>query len=307
MLFAKGLPVWSNTGTDPGAAKKAAGWLKDEKPPAEWFNWLQYTTYKVLEELQNLSHLFYTDTGSANGIAITITEVTDLTQLVGVPISVATPNANTGAVTFTVNALAAKAVVKNGNVALATGDIVANSVIRVVYDGANVHLVSGNQVFPSLVTAAGDMLYGSAAGVLSRLAKAANDGAVMTQASGLPTWADNYNSVSASDTVILTAATEVTHSGADATKKSFTIETPGCYRIKYDYKDDGSYYILINGTQVDLFTEHYHAYKTRTYNTAYLPSGSIIEIKVYSASTAYVRNAYVCGTKAYVKDAVTLN
>lgn len=35
--------AWTPTGAavvDPGGAKKAAGWAPEEKPPAEWFNWL---------------------------------------------------------------------------------------------------------------------------------------------------------------------------------------------------------------------------------------------------------------------------
>ncbi len=36
------IPVWASGGstTDPGAGKEAAGWLVDERPPANWWNWI---------------------------------------------------------------------------------------------------------------------------------------------------------------------------------------------------------------------------------------------------------------------------
>ncbi len=36
------VPVWASGGstTDPGAGKEAAGWLVDERPPANWWNWV---------------------------------------------------------------------------------------------------------------------------------------------------------------------------------------------------------------------------------------------------------------------------
>jgi hypothetical protein len=212
MLFVKGLPVWSNAGTDPGASKKAAGWLANEKPPAEWFNWLQNTGYLAMKELQDLAYLYVTDTGSANAMAIAITEVAALTQLIGVPITIATGNANTSAVTLTVNALAATAIVKNGNTALATGDIVANSLIRVIYDGTNFHLVSGNQLFPSLLTAAGDMFYASAAGVLTRLAKGPALQCIRMKSDGnIPEWGSSVITGAFSDTATsVNASSDVT-------------------------------------------------------------------------------------------------
>ncbi len=50
--------------------------------------------------------------------------------------------ANTGAATLAVNGLTAKAITKYGTTALATGDILANQVIEVVYDGTQFQMVS---------------------------------------------------------------------------------------------------------------------------------------------------------------------
>lgn len=43
---------------------------------------------------------------------------------------------NTGAVTININALGAKAVTKNGNVALVAGDIILGAIITITYDGS---------------------------------------------------------------------------------------------------------------------------------------------------------------------------
>lgn len=50
--------------------------------------------------------------------------------------------ANTGACSLNVNGLGAKTIKKNYNSDLATGDILANQIIEVVYDGTNMQLVS---------------------------------------------------------------------------------------------------------------------------------------------------------------------
>lgn len=50
-------------------------------------------------------------------------------------------NANTGAATLNLNGLGAKSLVKNGSVALVKGDIAANEIVMVAYDGTNFQLV----------------------------------------------------------------------------------------------------------------------------------------------------------------------
>jgi len=36
------IPVWASGGTttDPGAGKEATGWVADDRPPANWWNWI---------------------------------------------------------------------------------------------------------------------------------------------------------------------------------------------------------------------------------------------------------------------------
>ena len=57
MAFEKQLPEWNDIGTEPPQSKKDTGWEEREKPPAQWFNWLQNRTYEALKELQEKSAL----------------------------------------------------------------------------------------------------------------------------------------------------------------------------------------------------------------------------------------------------------
>lgn len=50
-------------------------------------------------------------------------------------------NANTGAATLNVNSLGAKAITKNGTVALVAGDIVAGAIYQLAYDGTQFQIV----------------------------------------------------------------------------------------------------------------------------------------------------------------------
>lgn len=60
--------------------------------------------------------------------------------------------ANTAAATLNVNGLGAKAIVKNTSTALETGDILANQIVTVIYDGTNFQMVNKNVVSVSLTS-----------------------------------------------------------------------------------------------------------------------------------------------------------
>jgi phage-related tail fiber protein len=53
-FFSQQLPQWNNSGTEPNGAKKTAGWLDNEKPPAGWFNWLFNRIYNCLIEIRTV-------------------------------------------------------------------------------------------------------------------------------------------------------------------------------------------------------------------------------------------------------------
>lgn len=54
MAFNEKLPEWNATGVEPPTSKKNEGWQPDDKPPADWFNWLFNRAYKVLDEIRTI-------------------------------------------------------------------------------------------------------------------------------------------------------------------------------------------------------------------------------------------------------------
>ena len=53
-LFSEVLPQWDSVGVEPSGAKKTAGWQVNEKPPADWFNWLFHRIFKCIEEIRTV-------------------------------------------------------------------------------------------------------------------------------------------------------------------------------------------------------------------------------------------------------------
>ncbi|MEK4640339.1 glycosyl hydrolase family 28-related protein [Bacillus sp. FSL W8-0519] len=50
--FERRLPGWNAQGIEPPLSKIDEGWKKNERPPAEYMNFLHYTTYEAIKELQ---------------------------------------------------------------------------------------------------------------------------------------------------------------------------------------------------------------------------------------------------------------
>lgn len=85
---------------------------------------------------------FAVATGTDNYV-VTISPV-PTAYVAGLVVSFKAPNKNTGASTLNCNELGAKAIVKNVDDALASGDIQAGQIITVVYDGTSFQIVSGS-------------------------------------------------------------------------------------------------------------------------------------------------------------------
>lgn len=86
---------------------------------------------------------FAQDTGTANAYAATYPGLpaTALVQVVGIPLYFLASNANTGASTFSVNGLTATPILKGGGTALSSGDIPADSIVGVMYDGSDFKMI----------------------------------------------------------------------------------------------------------------------------------------------------------------------
>lgn len=131
------------------------------------------------------------------------------------------PNTNTSSCTINIDSLGAKAITRNGSTALVAGDLVANSVVSMVYDGTRFQVlnsssvtnlnVSGNMVVAGSITASG----GTANGVAYL-----NGSKVVTSGSALTF--DGTNKLS----VLSAAASDgfsITNSGA--TPATFSVYT----------------------------------------------------------------------------------
>lgn len=63
-MFTRELPEWNAEGIKPPQSRIDEGWQEGIKPPAQWFNWYQHTTYKALEEMRNALENF--ESGPSN-------------------------------------------------------------------------------------------------------------------------------------------------------------------------------------------------------------------------------------------------
>jgi hypothetical protein len=92
-------------------------------------------------QIQNSTWEYAVDTGAANAYAAALTPA-PAALVAGLSFQFKAVHANTGASTLAVNGLAAKAITKTGATALAGGEINANQIVLVTYDGAQFQLVS---------------------------------------------------------------------------------------------------------------------------------------------------------------------
>lgn len=91
---------------------------------------------------QNGAATFAADAGASDSYAITLSPVPPA-YVTGMSIYFKANTANTGAATLNVNSLGAKTIKKSVSSDLETGDLAANQIINVVYDGTNFQLASG--------------------------------------------------------------------------------------------------------------------------------------------------------------------
>lgn len=84
---------------------------------------------------------FAVDSGSTDAYAVTMTP-TPAAYTAGMLVSFQANTANTGPATLNVNSLGAKAIKKNTGMDLDTGDIAADQIVTVIYDGTNFQVQS---------------------------------------------------------------------------------------------------------------------------------------------------------------------
>jgi len=110
-------------------------------------------------QVQNSSLTFLSSVAGTNTIVGTLTPAITAYQA-GQMFSFISAGANTGAVTLNVNGVGAKSITKAGSTALAAGDITANTIIIVQYDGTEFQLVA-----PAALSGLGTMAFQSSSSV----------------------------------------------------------------------------------------------------------------------------------------------
>lgn len=136
--------------------------------------------------------------------------------------------ANTTNVTVNVNSVGAKAVTKNGTTALVAGDIPSGALVGARYDGTRFQLLGpgGSTGIPlSLIDAAGDLIYGSAADTAARLAIGTARQALMVNAGATaPAWT---NPITLGTMQATTSGTAFNYTSLPAGIRRITIEFVG--------------------------------------------------------------------------------
>lgn len=101
------------------------------------------TDYLAMGQFQDNSGKYYTTTGSSNAYVLTASPVIT-TYTEGLSFYIKANHSNTAGATLNVNGLGTRAITKEGTTALASGDLVANNVYEVVYDGIRFQVVNFN-------------------------------------------------------------------------------------------------------------------------------------------------------------------
>lgn len=90
---------------------------------------------------------YYQDTGAANAYAITVSSPQTVSQVAGLSVQFLAANANTGASTFQINALAVKNILNADGSALTANQIPKNGLVNIMFDGTQ-YMLLGASVVP---------------------------------------------------------------------------------------------------------------------------------------------------------------
>ena len=119
----------------------------------------QLVEYETPAKFQGMDYA--ADAGAIDDYAVALTPV-PTAYFIGMIIKFKANTANTGPSTLNVNALGAKTIKKNYNSDLETGDILANQILLVIYDGTNFQMLSQasqltSRLFSKIIVATRDM------------------------------------------------------------------------------------------------------------------------------------------------------
>jgi hypothetical protein len=213
---------------------------------------------------------------------------------------------NTGAATLNIDGLGAKDIKKMttaGKAALETGDIIANGIYTLIYDGTDFILCAPTAILANLLTAQGDMLYASGVNTPTRLALGASGKAVCSNGTNPVYDYPDPGAYTASDTVILTANTEhTTESLTYVTVKTFTLKFAGTVRVKGQIKStnvSANVYVALDGVQKATTTST--TYVDFSFDVSVVPYTTyLIQLKSPAGTgyPGYICNVTICADKS---------
>jgi len=132
------LVTYQHTVSTTGNADTVDGYHANATPTA---NNIPVLDSNALLPVVALPTFYAADAEATDTYAITLSPV-PAAYTTGMVVRFKANTVNTGAATLNVNSLGAKTIVKNFNVTLADGDIKANQIVEVIYDGTNFQLLS---------------------------------------------------------------------------------------------------------------------------------------------------------------------
>lgn len=144
------------------------------------------TTLLFNPNFQSKLYDYAVDASGTDAYAITLAGGLSV-PYVGMEVTFKAGTANTGGATLAINGGSAKTIVKNVSTALATGDILANQIVKVVYNGTNWQIVSvlpPNPTLPTVQVFSGNGTYTPPANVVYVIAEMVGGGGGGGAASG---------------------------------------------------------------------------------------------------------------------------
>ncbi|ATW27952.1 hypothetical protein [Candidatus Formimonas warabiya] len=205
--------------------------------------WVDNTTPLSAQNLNKieqgiyLTNSIFDNTSGTDSYTITIPGIASYTELIGIPLNIKCTIANTTSATLNVNSLGAINIVRGTSTALLTGEIIANKIIVVVYDGANFQLLSQGV----------DVSQASKTETLTNKTLTAPK---ITSGSYL---ADpNGNELIKFPTTVASAVNEITVSNAAAGSSPSISASGGDTNIGINLVPKGTGKVLVNGTEVSV-------------------------------------------------------
>jgi len=122
---------------EPPASKKQLGWIFEEFPPSNWFNWILTKSYEWLKYFKdqrvNVAPIFGIDTSvTPNEVDVTLVPAID-NYVEGRLFLIKIANTNTGASTLNINSKGAKPILDLDATPLVGGELIAGIIYMFIY------------------------------------------------------------------------------------------------------------------------------------------------------------------------------